>query len=139
MELLARRRGGTARVLACCAPPAAWPGDLSVQVSRADREESEAQLVKLDASKARARLGWTPRWSLERAVDRIVDWYGAYGRDEDLRAVTLEQIGAFEREAEPAQAATSSCSSSQVSPRKWRYCSARSLSASRPDGSSTSL
>jgi CDP-glucose 4,6-dehydratase len=54
--------------------------------------------VKLDASKARARLGWTPRWSLERAVDGIVDWYGTYDRGDDRRAVTLEQIEAFRPE-----------------------------------------
>ena len=30
------------------------------------------------------------------------------------------------------------CSASQVSPRKWRYCSARNRSARRPSGNSTS-
>lgn len=54
--------------------------------------------MSLDASKARARLGSTLRWSLAQAVDRIVDWYCAYDRSEDLRADTLEQIEAFERE-----------------------------------------
>ena len=72
-----------------------WPGELAVEVARAEANGSEARLVKLDASKARGRLGWTPRWTLERAVDRIVEWYSAYAQGEDLRAVTLEQIEAF--------------------------------------------
>lgn len=72
-----------------------WSGELEVEVSRADRNGGEARLVKLDASKAHARLGWTPGWSLEPTVDRIVEWYTAYARGEDLRAVTLEQIEAF--------------------------------------------
>lgn len=72
-----------------------WPGELAVEVSRANENGGEARLVKLDASKARGRLGWTPRWSLEPTVDRIVEWYAAYARGDDLRAVTLGQIEAF--------------------------------------------
>src|SRR4051794_4021718 len=38
----------------------------------------------------------------------------------------------------PAQDLTSMNSSSHVSPKKWRYCSARNRSARRPTGSSMS-
>lgn len=72
-----------------------WPGELAVEISPVSENGGEARLVKLDASKAHARLGWTPLWSLEPTVDRIVDWYAAYARGEDLRTVTLEQIEAF--------------------------------------------
>jgi CDP-glucose 4,6-dehydratase len=74
-----------------------WPGDLSVQVAPATNGPHEARLVKLDASKARERLGWTPRWSLDRALDAIVEWYAAYRNGRNLRGVTLEQIEAFGR------------------------------------------
>lgn len=72
-----------------------WPADLAVEVSPADSDGGEARLVKLDASKARARLGWSPRWTLELTVERIVEWYAAYAQGKDLRAVTLAQIEAF--------------------------------------------
>jgi CDP-glucose 4,6-dehydratase len=55
----------------------------------------EAAYLKLDISKARAALGWIPRWSLESALDRIVDWHQAYLRGEDLRKACLQQIEAF--------------------------------------------
>ena len=55
----------------------------------------EAAYLKLDISKARAALGWIPRWSLESALDRIVDWHQAYLRGEDLRNACLQQIEAF--------------------------------------------
>jgi CDP-glucose 4,6-dehydratase len=74
-----------------------WPGELSVEVAPMSNDPHEARLVKLDASKARQRLGWIPRWPLERAVDAIVEWYDAYRGGRDLRAVTLEQIEAFGR------------------------------------------
>jgi CDP-glucose 4,6-dehydratase len=74
-----------------------WPGEISVEVESASNDPHEARLVKLDASKARERLGWMPRWSLDRGIDAIVDWYSAYRDGRDLRAVTLEQIEAFGR------------------------------------------
>lgn len=52
----------------------------------------EATYLKLDCSKAKARLGWHPRWDLETALARIVDWYRALERGEDMRTVTLQQI-----------------------------------------------
>jgi CDP-glucose 4,6-dehydratase len=74
-----------------------WPGDLSVDVAPPAHDEHEARLVKLDASKARERLGWVPLWSLERSVDAIVEWYAAYRDGRDVRAVTLSQIEEFGR------------------------------------------
>ena len=52
----------------------------------------EAQLLLLDAGKARRELGWRPRLDLDRALDWTVEWYRAYHRDEDVGALTLAQI-----------------------------------------------
>jgi CDP-glucose 4,6-dehydratase len=52
----------------------------------------EAQYLKLDSSRARARLGWRPIVSLDSALDSIVAWYQALGAASDMRAVTLDQI-----------------------------------------------
>jgi CDP-glucose 4,6-dehydratase len=72
--------------------PFAWRVDGEAAVS-------ERHLLRLDASKARARLGWDPRWDLERALRRTVEWYRAYGAGTDLRALTLEQIAAYAKSA----------------------------------------
>ena len=74
-----------------------WPGELSVELAPRVDDEHEARVVKLDASKARERLGWAPLWSLERGVDAIVEWYDAYRGGGDVRAVTLAQLEAFGR------------------------------------------
>ena len=52
----------------------------------------EANFLKLDSSKARSRLGWHPRWSLETALEKIVDWYRAYRSQRDVRGLVMEQI-----------------------------------------------
>ena len=56
----------------------------------------EAGLLQVDASKARARLGWAPRLSLEEGLHWTVDWYSRFGAGEDAAALTLDQIERFE-------------------------------------------
>jgi CDP-glucose 4,6-dehydratase len=56
----------------------------------------EAGLLQVDASKARARLGWRPRLSLEEGLRWTVDWYRRLGAGEDAAALTLDQIERFE-------------------------------------------
>lgn len=56
----------------------------------------EANYLKLDCSKAKARLGWTPRTSLATALEWIVEFYRAYQNGEDMRATTLKQIQRFQ-------------------------------------------
>ena len=56
----------------------------------------EAHYLKLDCSKATAELGWHPRWSLEKALDLIVDWTRAYRDGSGLREVCLQQIADHE-------------------------------------------
>jgi len=52
----------------------------------------EANFLKLDSSKAMARLGWRPVWDLKRALQSIVTWHQAYLEGADLRALSLQQI-----------------------------------------------
>ena len=55
----------------------------------------EAHFLKLDSSKARARLGWRPRWRLDRALDMTMAWHQAWRRGDPMRAVTLAQIAEY--------------------------------------------
>jgi CDP-glucose 4,6-dehydratase len=55
----------------------------------------EAHLLRLDSSKARARLGWSPRWNLDRALANTVAWYKAFYAGQDVRALTLQQIQSY--------------------------------------------
>jgi CDP-glucose 4,6-dehydratase len=57
----------------------------------------EAHHLKLDISKARAHLHWEPRWSLDEALKKVVDWYRALRHGCEMRNVCLGQIEAYER------------------------------------------
>ena len=61
-----------------------------------DLQPHEAQLLKLDISKAHSRLNWQPQWSLEFALDQIIDWHLCWLRDGDIKSKTLEQIRAYQ-------------------------------------------
>ncbi|WP_026839823.1 CDP-glucose 4,6-dehydratase [Geobacter bremensis] len=52
----------------------------------------EAHYLKLDCSKARGELGWQPKWNLQTAIDRIIDWTLAYRDKRPMREVCLAQI-----------------------------------------------
>jgi len=53
----------------------------------------EAHYLKLDSSRARARLGWRPLAGLEQGLAATADWYREYESSADMRAVTLRQLG----------------------------------------------
>jgi CDP-glucose 4,6-dehydratase len=61
-----------------------------------DPAPHEAHLLMLDSAKARAQLGWKPRWSLERALNSVVEWYKAYEQQEVIDDVVLQQIVSYE-------------------------------------------
>ena len=57
----------------------------------------EANLLKLDCSKAYSQLGWTPKWNLETATQKIVQWQKAYKAKEDMLEISLKQIKEFQK------------------------------------------
>jgi CDP-glucose 4,6-dehydratase len=55
----------------------------------------EAHFLKLDISKAKARLRWAPRWTVAFSLGKVVEWHNALAANEDMRAFTLEQISSY--------------------------------------------
>jgi CDP-glucose 4,6-dehydratase len=56
----------------------------------------EAHYLKLDCSKAKARLNWFPKWHLNEALGRIVDWQKKYQQGLNMKEVTLKQIANYQ-------------------------------------------
>jgi len=56
----------------------------------------EAHYLKLDCSKAKARLNWVPKWRLEEALDKSIAWQKQYQQGADMNAVTLKQIADYQ-------------------------------------------
>jgi CDP-glucose 4,6-dehydratase len=78
-----------------------WPDDLRWDLDPGPHPH-EARYLALDSTKAREQLGWAPTWGLDDALAGIVAWYEALRDGEDMRAMTLAQIEAFQAAAVPA-------------------------------------
>jgi CDP-glucose 4,6-dehydratase len=59
----------------------------------------EAGVLKLDCSKASARLGWQPRTNIDDALRLTVEWQNEQRARTDMQAISLGQIQAFESSA----------------------------------------
>jgi CDP-glucose 4,6-dehydratase len=55
----------------------------------------EANLLKLDCSKARTQLRWIPKWNLETATQKIVEWQKAFQSKENMQEISLAQINYY--------------------------------------------
>ena len=61
-----------------------------------DREAPpEAVTLRLSTEKAFRKLNWTPKWNLNAAVKRTVDWYKADKEGRDIATVTQRQIAQY--------------------------------------------
>ena len=72
------------------------------------RHPHENTYLKLDSSKARTLLGWTPELNLETTLEWIVEWTRRFQEEIDMRAFTMKQIRRFARLVQTA-ASTVSC------------------------------
>ena len=68
-----------------------WPEAPGYAIDKG-RHPHEAHFLKLNSSKARRELGWTPRWHIGTAIDKIIAWTRAYAAGENMREICLEQI-----------------------------------------------
>ncbi len=59
-------------------------------------QSHEAHYLKLDSSKAAARLGWHPRWRLQTALQRTLQWHQAWRGGQNMRSLTLAQIDEYQ-------------------------------------------
>lgn len=55
----------------------------------------EANLLKLDCTKARMQLGWIPKWNLEIAVQKIIQWQRAFQANQNMQEFSIAQINDY--------------------------------------------
>jgi len=72
-----------------------WPAHVSWSIDESIQPH-EAQLLKLDISKAKSRLKWAPRWDLNKAIQTTIEWHFAWINGEDMKTFSINQICDFE-------------------------------------------
>lgn len=71
-----------------------WGNGASFEIDQ-NPHPHEASYLKLDCSKAKAKLGWSPKWDLEKSLESIVEWYRACLNKADMREVCNNQMNDY--------------------------------------------
>ena len=77
----------------------AWPGETyGWKDTSSPDARHEANYLALSVDRARARLGWSPRWDFRRTVKETMAGYraAAHASEKELRALMLETIARYE-------------------------------------------
>ena len=67
-------------------------------VNMSDGGPHEANFLKLDCTKIKEKLGWHPVWDIDKAIDKLVEWYKVYETGGDLTGITKAQIDDYRRD-----------------------------------------
>ncbi len=68
-----------------------WGTDAAYEIDKTNHPH-EAGYLKLDCAKARTRLKWNPKWNIEIALEKIIEWTKEYVNKADIKQVCLNQI-----------------------------------------------
>ncbi len=71
---------------------AAWGPEATVEVDPERSDIAETQVLRIDSTRARDLLGWSPRWPFARVLEETAAWYRIWRDGGDLRRETLAQI-----------------------------------------------
>lgn len=72
-----------------------WGDDATYLIDKGPHPH-EANYLKLDISKAKTQLNWQPKWNIETALDKIVEWTIAYKNHKNMCEITLKQIKEYQ-------------------------------------------
>lgn len=70
-------------------------GENLTWVNQYDGGPHEANFLKLDCSKVKNIFGWKPKWGVEEAIGKTVEWSKIYLTGEDIAKCMNEQIEEF--------------------------------------------
>lgn len=73
---------------------AKW-GNGIIWENRFDNGPHEANFLKLDSSRLKNRFGWKPRWNVDMAVEKTVEWTKSYINGENVNKIMTDQINEF--------------------------------------------
>ena len=71
-----------------------WDDNLN-WVNKSDNGPHEANFLKLDCSKIKKIFNWTPKWGIEKAIEKTVDWTKVYFANENVNKCMDKQINEF--------------------------------------------
>ena len=75
-----------------------WGENLSWSVPEERQPYQESQKLMLDCALAKNTLGWRPRWNIEQAVKKVVEWTRVYAAGAGVMKEMERQMDVFEED-----------------------------------------
>lgn len=70
----------------------------SIEITKNQTHQHEANLLQLNCDKAKQILKWFPRWSAIETISATAEWYKVYLERGDIKSITKKQIYDFYKE-----------------------------------------
>ena len=67
-------------------------GEGAAFIEKNEKGPHESSFLKLDCSKAKSRLMWSPVWNLNKALEKTIEWYKCYSANDNVKNMCLKQI-----------------------------------------------
>ena len=71
-----------------------WGEDIK-RINKPDEGPHEANFLKLDCSKLKKTFGWQPRWNLDMAISKVVEWTKWWQSGKDVKKCMDAQIDEY--------------------------------------------
>lgn len=73
-----------------------WNNRVQYQIEKELNQPHEAHLLSLSCVKAEEQLNWKPKWHVDQALQKTIEWVDARELRENMREVSLKQICEYE-------------------------------------------
>lgn len=74
-----------------------WGGDASWVAKEDYAQPHEANSLRLNCAKAKAKLGWQPQWNLQVSIDQTIAWYKNSIKGTNMSDFSYNQINDFQK------------------------------------------
>lgn len=64
-------------------------------INKYDGGPHEANFLKLDCSKIKKTFGWNPHWNIDKAMEKVVEWYDCWLQNGNINECMDKQIREF--------------------------------------------
>ena len=72
-----------------------WGNDLTWKAENLNAQPHEASFLRLNCDKLKSVFGWSPRWNIEKAIEKTVEWTKCWSNRDDICSCMDKQIGEF--------------------------------------------
>lgn len=76
-----------------------WNNKIKYQITQSENNPHEAHYLSLDCTKAKQKLNWTPKWNIDQALQKTIEWTETRHKNpisSVVKDICLKQISDYE-------------------------------------------